>query len=131
MCHCFLLLKHTEEKTHKKTTKRNQEKGGSLPSSSHPAFSLLAHAFALPLLHFRFKCFFLTASYSQVEDKKKHKEKKTIEKKKYANKGRSLPSNSRYTLSLLTPASTLSLLHFRFKCFLLASSSFQAEEKKT
>jgi hypothetical protein len=32
--------------------------------------------------------------------------------------------------SLLVPASTLPLLHFRFKFFLLTFSSFQAKEKK-
>jgi len=58
------------------------------------------------------------------------KEKKTIEKKKNVKKGRSLPSNSHSALSLLALASALPLLHFRFKHFLLASSSSQAKEKK-
>jgi len=56
----------------------------------------------------------------------KHKEKKTIEKKKYVEKGGSLPSSSHSTFSLLAPASTFLLLHLCFKCFILAFSSFQA-----
>jgi hypothetical protein len=56
--------------------------------------------------------------------------KKTIKKKKYAEKGESSPSSSRFTLSLLAPAYAFPLLHFRFKRFLLASSSSQAKEEK-
>jgi len=66
----LLPLKHREDKTHKKTRKKNQEKGGSLPSSSCSTLSLLASTFAFPLLHFRFECFLLTSSF-QVERKKK------------------------------------------------------------
>jgi len=41
--------------------------------------------------------------------------KKTMEKKKYAKKGGSLPSSSHSALSFLAPASTFLLLPFRFK----------------
>jgi hypothetical protein len=51
--------KHKEKKTIEK--KKNAKKGGSLPSSSHSAFSLLVPAFAFLLLHFRFKSFLLTS----------------------------------------------------------------------
>ncbi len=50
--------------------------------------------------------------------------------KKNAEKGRSLPLSSLSTLSLLALASTFPLLHSCFKCFLLAFSSPQIEEKK-
>jgi len=63
--------------------------------------------------------------------KKKHKEKKkTVENKKYAKKGRSLPSSSCFTLSFWAPTFAFLLLPFRFKHFLFASSSSQIEEKK-
>jgi hypothetical protein len=87
-------------------------------------FSFLVPASALLLSYFHFKCFFLASSYSQT------KEKKTIEKKTYAEKGGSLPLSSRFAFSLLTPTSALSLLHFHFKCFPLASSSSQAKKRK-
>jgi len=63
----------------------------------------------------------------------KHRKDKTHNKttKENQEKGRSLPLNSCSTLSLLAPTFAFSLLHFCFKCFLLASSSFQVEEKKT
>jgi hypothetical protein len=51
-------------------------------------------------------------------------------KKKYAKKGGSLLSSSCFAFSLLVLAFTLSLLHFRFKCFFLASYSSQTKEKK-
>ncbi len=54
--------------------------------------------------------------------RKKKQRKKNIEKKN-AEKGGSLPSSSHSTLSLLAFASTLPLLPFCFKRFLLASSS--------
>jgi hypothetical protein len=83
----------------------------------------LAFTSAFSLLHFCFKCFFLASSYFQAEEKK-HKEKKKC------RKGGNLPSSSHFSLSLLAPTSALPLLHIRFKCFLLTSSS-QVEAKKT
>jgi hypothetical protein len=69
--------------------------------------------------------------FSSKRKKNTHtKEKKTIEKKKYAKKGGSLPSNSHFTLSLLAPASALLVFPFRFKRFFLASFSSQTKEKK-
>jgi len=55
-------IKHT-----RKQLKKNQKKGGSLPSSSHSAF---------PFLHFRFMCFLLASSSFQVVRRKKHTKKK-------------------------------------------------------
>ncbi len=116
----FLYLKHKEDETHKKTTKKqNQKKGGSLPSSSRSAFSLLVFASAFLFLHFRFMCFLLTSSSFQVVRKKKHKEKKTINKKKHVKKGRSLPLSSYSALSLLTLA-----FAFLFYTFILSVLSW-------
>jgi hypothetical protein len=50
--------------------------------------------------------------------------------KKNQKNGGSLPSSSRSTFSLLVLASAFPFLHFRFMCFLLASSSFQVVRKK-
>jgi len=73
----------------------------------------------------------MASFYFQAKEKTHtHKEKKTIEKKIYVKKRGSLPSSSHSALSLLTPTSTLLLLHLFFKCFLLASSFSQAKEKK-
>jgi len=77
----LLLLKHRKDQTHNKTTKKNQEKGGSLPLSSCSALSLLAPTFALSLLHFCFKCFLLASSSFQVEEKKNTKKKKNHRKR--------------------------------------------------
>jgi hypothetical protein len=78
MTHCchLLLLKHRKDKTHNKTTKENQEKGRSLPSSSRSAFLLLAPASTFLLLHFRFKRFLLASSFSQTKEKKNTKKNK-------------------------------------------------------
>ncbi len=82
-------------------------------------------SFCLPAFALLFQVFFLR--------KKTHthtQRKKTIKKKKNVKKGESSPSNSRFTLSLLVPTYAFLLLYFHFKRFLLASSSFQAKEKK-
>jgi len=52
-----------------------QKKGGSLPSSSCFALSLLAFVFAFSLLHFYFKRFLLVSFFSQAK-KKTHREEK-------------------------------------------------------
>jgi len=57
---------------------------------------------------------------------KQKKRKNNYRGKKNAKKGRSFPSSSYSTLSLLAPSSALPLLPFYFKCFFLVSSSFQA-----
>jgi hypothetical protein len=80
-----------QAKKKKKTIekKRNVEKGGNFPSSSHSAFSLLALASTLPLLPFCFKRFFLASSSFQVEEKEKKphkKEKKCKERKELSFK---------------------------------------------
>jgi len=188
-CRRFLLFRHREDKTHKKTTKKKPREGRELTFKFSlcfltfgfrfcpPAFALSFQVlslgtffsnirkkkpqrkknhrkkkcrkgreltFKLPLclliIGYRFypptfalsfqvfySCIFF---FSSKRKKKKHKEKETIEKKKKAEKGRNLPSSSRSALSLLALASAFPLLHFHFKCFLLTSSSFQAEEKK-
>ncbi len=73
-CRRLLLLKHREDKTHKNTTKKIQEKGKSLPSSSRFALSLLTPASTFLLLHFRFKCFLLASSSFQTHKKTKRRE---------------------------------------------------------
>jgi hypothetical protein len=74
-CHCLFFLKHREDKIHKKTIKKNQEKGGSLPSHSYFALSLLALVSTFLLLHFHFKCFFLASYFFQAEENKKTQKK--------------------------------------------------------
>jgi hypothetical protein len=75
----FFFFSNTKKIKHtRKQLKKNQKKGGSLPSSSCSTFSLLVLASALPFLHFRFMCFLLASSSFQVVVKKKHKEKKNI-----------------------------------------------------
>jgi hypothetical protein len=66
----FLASFSSQEKKNKKTIekKRNVEKGGSFPSSSHFAFSILTFTFALALLPFYFKRFFLAYSSSQAKE---------------------------------------------------------------
>jgi len=78
-----------------------QKKGGSLPSSSYFALSFLAFISTFSLLHFYFKRFLLVSSFAQAK-------KKPIEKKKNANKGRSLLSSFRFALSFFAPTSALS-----------------------
>jgi hypothetical protein len=75
----------------------------------------------------------LASSSSQTKEKEKKQRKKIIEKKKNAEKGGSLPSNSRSTLSLLAPISSLLFFTFRFKHFLLGIFFFsnKRKEKKT
>jgi hypothetical protein len=118
--------------THKKTTKKNQEKGKE--GAYLQALALPYHFWFLFLpSHF---CTSVSSAFSWhlfiFKQKKKthtHKEKKTIKKKIYVKK-RSLPSSSHSAFSLLTPIFTFLLLHFCFKCFLLASFFSQAKEKK-
>jgi preprotein translocase subunit YajC len=62
--------------------------------------------------------------FSSIRKEKKHKEKKIIKKKKNVEKGGSLPSSSRFTLSFLVLA-----FAFHFKCILLAFSSFKPKKK--
>ncbi len=129
----FFFFSNTKKIKHtRKQLKKNQKKGGSLPSSSHFAFSLLVFASAFPFLHFRFMCFLLASSSFQVVRKKNTKKKKTIEKKKHVKKGRNLPSSSYFALSLFDSCFCFLVLHFHFKCFILTSSFYQVEggEKK-
>jgi len=128
MCRCLFLFKHREEKKHNKTTKKipreRKELTFKFPLCPFTfGFHFCPPTFALPFQVFSLGIFFF------LSKKKKHKEEKTIEKKKYADKGRSLPSSSHSALSLLASASTFLLLHFHFKRFFLASSSYQIEDK--
>jgi hypothetical protein len=82
----------------------------------------LAPTFALSL-----QVFFPGIFFFSRKKKKKHKEKKTIEKKIYVKKGKRLPSSSHSAFSLLALTYALSLLHFCFKCFVLALFSSQAK----
>jgi hypothetical protein len=109
-----------------------QKKGGSLPSSSCFALSLLALVSAFSLLHFYFKRFLLVSSFSQAKKKKKTQKKKPIEKKKIANKGRSLLSSFRFALSFLAPTSALSFQAFFPNIFFFSNKRKKKHnEKKT
>ncbi len=59
-----------------------QKKGGSLPSNSCFALSLLALVSTFSLLHFYFKRFLLISSFSQAKKKKKKSKKKTHREEK-------------------------------------------------
>jgi hypothetical protein len=67
---CFLLASSCpqakKKKKKPKEKKINAKKGGSFPSNSRSALSLLDPTFAFPLLPFYFKCFFLASSSSQT-----------------------------------------------------------------
>jgi hypothetical protein len=115
--------KHKEKKNHReeKTCKEGKE----LTFKLLLCLLTFDFRFRFLILHFHFKCFILTFSFYQVEGKKK-----TTEKKKMQKKGRSLPSNSYFALSLLALVFAFSLLHFYFKRFLLVSSFSQAKKKQ-
>jgi flagellar biosynthesis protein FlhB len=123
----FFSNKRKEKKTIEK--KRNVEKGGSFPSSSHFTISFLAFIFALSLLSFYFKRFLLASSSSQATENEK-KKKKTIKKKKMQRKEGAylqiLTLPSHFWLPLLASC----FYFFVSNDFSLASSSSQAEEKK-
>jgi len=59
------------------------------------------------------------------------REKKTIEKKKYAKKGGSLPSSSRFALSFLALASALSFQAFSPGIFFFSNIRKKKHKKKT
>jgi len=124
----FFFSSKRKEKNKKETIekKRNAEKGESFPSSSHSTLSFLAPASTFPLLPFYFKRFLLASSCSQAEEKKKKQRKENHKEKKKCREGRELSLSSDYALSLLALASTLLLLPFYFKHFILTSSSSQA-----
>jgi hypothetical protein len=79
----FFILKHKEDKTHKKTKKKTKRKEGIY----FQALTLPSY-FWLPLSPFCFQCFLLAPSSSQVEGKKKNhrKEKKCRERKELSFK---------------------------------------------
>jgi hypothetical protein len=64
----FFLSSRREKKNHREK-KNMQKKGGSLPSSSCFALSLLALVSAFSLLHFYFKRFLLVSFFSQGKKK--------------------------------------------------------------
>jgi len=68
---CFILTSSFYQVEGEK--KNMQKKGGSLPSSSCFALSLLALVSAFSLLHFYFKRFFLISSFSQTKKKQRQK----------------------------------------------------------
>ncbi len=72
----FFFFSNTKKIKHtRKQLRKNQKKGGSLPSSSRSAFSLLVLTSAFSFLHFRFMCFLLASSFFQIV-KKKHTQRK-------------------------------------------------------
>ncbi len=85
-------------------TTRKESDGNELPSPF-----LLLH------LHRRIRWHITIVFFFSNTKKTKHKKKTN---KKNQQKGGSLPSSSRFALSLLAPAFALSLLHFHFKCSL-------------
>jgi hypothetical protein len=87
----FFFFSNTKKIKHtRKQLKKNQKKGGSLPSSSRFAFSRFVFVFAFPFLHFRFMCFLLASSSFQVVRKKKHKEKNIYKEEKTCKEGKEL-----------------------------------------
>jgi len=127
----FFFFSNTKKIKHtRKQLKQNQKKGGSLPSSSRFAFSLLVLASAFLFLHFRFMCFLLASFSFQVVRKKKHKEKKNRREEKTCKEGKEL------TFKLLLCPLTFDsrfcflVLHFHFKCFILTSCFYQVEGEK-
>jgi hypothetical protein len=101
-----------------------QKKRGSLPSSSCFALSLLAFVSAFSLLHFYFMHFLLVSSFSQAKKKQRKK------KNPYRRKKMQIREGAYFQAFALPSHFWLLLLPFRFKCFLLTSSSFQTKEKK-
>jgi hypothetical protein len=126
----FFFLNTKKIKHTRKQLKKNQKKGGSLPSSSRSAFSLLVLTSAFPFLHFRFMCFLLVSFSFQVVRKKKHKEKKTHREEKTCKEGKEL--TFKLLLCPLTFDSRVCflVLHFHFKCFIMTSFFYQVEGKK-
>ncbi len=85
--------------------------------------------FWLLLLPFCFKHFLLASSSFQAK-KRKNKEKKTIEKKINAKKGRSFPLSSRFALSLLALAFALLFQTFSLGIFFFSSKRKKKTKKK-
>jgi hypothetical protein len=71
--------------------KKNAKKGGSLPSNSYSALSLLVSAFGLMFLPFHFKHFLLGIFFFSSRRKERKTQNKIIEKKKNAKKRGKLP----------------------------------------
>jgi hypothetical protein len=109
--------------------KRNVEKRGSFPSSSHSTLSFLAFIFALSLLPFYFKRFLLASSSFQATENEK-KKKKTIEKKKMQRKEGAYLQTLTFPSHFWLPLLASCFYFFISSIFSLASSSSQAEEKK-
>jgi len=70
--HRFLLLKHKEYKTHKKTTKKKTKRREGV----YLQIPFLSFHFWPPLVPFYFKHFLLVSFSSQAKEKEKNKEKK-------------------------------------------------------
>ncbi len=125
-CHRFFLLYNItieNKNTQENNPKKNQEKGKNLPSSSRFTFSFLVLSST-----FLFQMLFLGIFFFSKKKRKGKKKNNTIEKKRNAEKGRSFPSSSHSTFSLLALISALPLLPNCFKRFFLTSSYSQAEE---
>jgi len=75
----FFFSSKRKKNTKKKKTIEKQkyvERGQSLHPSSHFNFSFFAPTFALLLLHFHFKNFFLASSSNKIKEKTKNTKKK-------------------------------------------------------
>jgi hypothetical protein len=131
MTHChhlFFLCNSTTKKT-KHTRKKPKKK----PREGRE----LTFKLSLYPLTFGFRFYpFVSNTFSWhllflTQKKRKNKQrKKTIEKKKNAEKGGSLPSSFHSTLSLLAPTSGLLFLPFCFKHFLLGIFFFSSKRKE-
>jgi Na+/H+ antiporter NhaD/arsenite permease-like protein len=119
-----------EEKKEKKNHKEEKKcrKGKELSFNLLLCFLIFGSCFYLHTFGLLFQTLFLGIFFFLRKKKKKKKKK---HRKKNVEKEKNLLSSSRFALSILTPASsTLPLLPFCFKCFLMASSSFQTKKNK-
>jgi hypothetical protein len=80
LTHCcrLFLLKHRENKTHKKTTKKNQKKGRTLPSSSCCALFTFGSCFYPPTFALSFQVLSLDIFFFSSKRKEKKNTKGTL-----------------------------------------------------
>jgi len=116
-CHHLLLLKHREDKTHKKTTKKKTKKG----EGAYLQALVLPSHFWFPLLLSRF-CTFVSSAFSWHLLLFKWKKKKTQRKKKNCRKQKICKEGKELTFKLLLYPFILG----SYFCLLASTLSFQA-----
>jgi len=101
MCRHLLILKHKEDKHTRNQQKEYQDKGGSLPSSSHFALSLLTPTSTLLFQTLSPSIFFFSSRRKKKEKqiKKNHRKKKVQRREKTFLQAPTLPSH--FSLPLL------------------------------